>query len=297
MQYLEPGDHIGLISTARHITLGEILPALDWLKKKGFKPVYNKSAFEQYHQFAGNDATRAEYFQFLLNHPDVKAIWCLRGGYGSVRILDKVNFEDFVSSEKILIGYSDVTAIHSHLWTKYNHAGVHATMPINVKMESTFEQEESLKTLLNSIVGKQLSYQLTNHPLNKFGNAKGILIGGNLSIIYSLLGSESSFNTDGCILFLEDLDEYLYHIDRMMMALKRAGKLDKIKALVVGGMTKMNDNAVPFGKTAEEIIFEHTHEFSYPIYFGLSSGHTSLNFALRLGKIAELKDNNLILHP
>lgn len=297
MQYLEPGDQIGLISTARFITPDEILPAVEWLEKEGFIPVFNELAFAQHHQFAGDDATRAEYFQFLLNYPEIKAIWCLRGGYGSVRILDKVHYEDFVYQDKIIIGYSDVTAIHAHLWTKYRHAGVHGIMPINVKKESSFEQEQSLNTMLNCITGCKLRYHLNDHQLNKPGDASGILLGGNLSIIYSLLGSESSFNTDGCILFLEDLDEYLYHVDRMMMALKRAGMLSKLNALIVGGMTEMNDNTIPYGKTAEEIILEHTQEFNYPIYFDFPGGHTSMNFALRLGKIAELKDNILILHP
>lgn len=297
MKYLKKGDKIGIVATARAIEKKEIFSTIEWLKSVGFVPVFLENCFKKHHQFAGTDAERAAILQQYISDAEIHAIWCARGGYGSVRILDLVNFLPLIAQQKCIIGYSDITAIHTHLWSKYKHFGLHGVMPINITQNDSAGQSISLASLENCLKGEIVTYIFPNHPLNIVGNAEGILVGGNLSVIYSLMGSESEIETDNCILFLEDLDEYLYHIDRMTVCLKRAKKFDQVKGLIIGGMTKMNENAIPFGKTAEEIIYEHTSNFDFPIYFGFDAGHTEINLTLRLGKMATISNNQLILQP
>ena len=220
----------------------------------------------------------------MLDNPDIKAILCVRGGYGTVRIIDDIDFSHFQKNPKWLAGFSDITVLHSHIH-KLNVASLHSTMPISFSSNTT----ESIMSLKDALFGKHLSIKIDLHPFNRFGEAKGQIVGGNLSILYSLMGSPSDLNTDGKILFIEDLDEYLYHIDRMMMNLKRSGKLSNLKGLIVGGMTKMNDNTIPFGKDAESIIKDVVSEYNYPVCFGFPAGHIKDNRALKLGVIAELK--------
>ena len=185
---------------------------------------------------------------------------------------------------KWIIGYSDVTVLHSHL-NNLGIASLHATMPINFENNS----KESLQSLKNSLLGKSNRIECKGHPFNRLGLVDAEIVGGNLSILYSLLGSNSDVDTEGKILFIEDLDEYLYHIDRMMMSLKRNGKLAKLKGLIVGGMNEMNDNQILFGKSAEEIILEHTKEYNYPICFGFPAGHINDNRCIGLGVNSVLK--------
>ena len=184
---------------------------------------------------------------------------------------------------------------HSHIVQNYHIPTIHGTMPVSMSENPSSEEKETNKTLIQALMGKNLCYEIALHELSIAGDAEGILVGGNLSMLYSLCGSDSDLDTKGKILFIEDLDEYLYHIDRMMMNLKRTGKLNQLAALVVGGMSDMSDNVIPFGKTAEEIILEHTENFDYPVYFGFQAGHQKLNVAMRFGMNAEIKDNQLIL--
>jgi muramoyltetrapeptide carboxypeptidase len=282
---LQTGDQVAIIATARYISKAEIQPAIDLLKSWGLKPILGSSIGQQEHQFAGSDQERAKDFQNQLNHPDIKAIWCARGGYGSVRIIDHIDFSSLKKQPKWIIGYSDVTAIHMHL-QRLGIASLHAQMAFDIETKSSSTSTQLQKVLFGENAG--ISSQ-NIHPLQKNGTATGEVIGGNLSVLYSLLGSSSTPSFEGKILFLEDLDEYLYHIDRMMQNLKRSGVLKVIKGLIVGGMTYMNDNTIPFGKTAEEIISEAVQGYDYPVCFHFPVGHIHDNLPLIFGRIAKLK--------
>jgi muramoyltetrapeptide carboxypeptidase len=281
---LQTSDQVAIIATARYISKAEIQPALDLLKNWGLKPVLGSSIGLQEHQFAGSDLERAKDFQNQLDHPHIKAIWCARGGYGSVRIIDHIDFSCLKKQPKWIIGYSDVTAIHLHLQS-LSFASLHAQMAHGIETKSS----STLTQLQKVVFGENAGISSQNiHPLQKNGTASGEIIGGNLSVLYSLVGSSSTPSFEGKILFLEDLDEYLYHIDRMMQNLKRSGLLSQISGLIVGGMTNMKDNAVPFGKTAEEIIFEVVKDLNIPIAFNFPAGHAETNLPLIFGETAHL---------
>ncbi len=283
--YLKPNDAIAIVATARKINAEELTPALNLIKQWGYEPVLGKYLFDVHHQFAGTDAARATDLQWALDDSTIKAILIVRGGYGTIRIIDTINFEHFFKHPKWLIGYSDVTVLHAHL----NNLGVqslHATMPINF-----FKNQAATLSLKTALEGQLPTYQIPAHPLNRNGVACAPIVGGNLSILFAISGSASDLNSENCILFLEDLDEYLYHIDRMMLQLKRSGKLAQLKGLIVGGMSDMKDNTVPFGKTAEGIILEAVSAYDYPVCFGFPAGHIDDNRALFLGKTISLTVN------
>ena len=283
--FLNAGDKIAITSTARLISKEEIKWAKQKLESWGYEVVIGATIGLKHHQYAGTDQERADALQELINSDDINAILCARGGYGTVRILDKLDFTSFMQKPKWIIGYSDVTILHAHINNYLGIQTLHASMPINFENNSA----EGLMSIKESLEGSLMSYHIPSHPLNRKGSCTGEIIGGNLSILYSILGTISGFNPDNKILFIEDLDEYLYHIDRMMIALKRAGKLSKLKGLIVGGMTIMNDNNIPFGQSAEEIILEHCKEFDYPICFQVPFGHLEDNHALKLGAMHSLK--------
>lgn len=276
--YIPKNNAVWIISTARKINYEELKPSIAFLKQCNLDVCIGKTIDSEEHQFAGNDELRIQDFQNAINDKNAKAIWCARGGYGSVRIIDKIDFSNYVRNPIPIIGYSDITVIHSHL----HNLGVktiHATMPVNIKDNS----KESLKSLKDVLFEKKLKYSIKSSKNNVLGKAKGKLVGGNLSILYSLLGSSSSINTDNKILFIEDIDEYLYHIDRMLINLKRNGYFKNLAGLVVGSFTKMNDNLIPFGKTVEEIVLDITQEYNFPILFNFPAGHTNDNRALIFG--------------
>ena len=279
--------NISIVSPARKVSFEEMSFALDYIRSRGHNPVYDKRLFDSYHQFAGDDEARASTFQEYLDRDDIDVILCARGGYGTVRVIDKINFDKFIQKPKWIAGYSDVTVLHAKLQS-LGCESLHSTMPINFASNT----KESLDSLFDAIEGRPHSYEIPSSNINIHGTAKAQLVGGNISVLYSLLGSDIFPDTDGKILFLEDLDEYLYHIDRMMTALQRAGKLDKIKGLVVGGLTKMHDNTVPFGITAEEIILEKVRDKDIPVCFNFPAGHIDDNRSLVLGKMTylEVKD-------
>jgi len=287
--YLKKGDQIGLVSPARKISIDEIRAAIRMFQQWGLEPVFGQHLFSRENQFAGTDKQRANDMQSFLDNPEIKAIISTRGGYGSVRIIDKLNFEVFKRFPKWIIGYSDLTVFHSHIHQQLKTETLHATMPINFPTNGS--ANSSTESLRKALFGELDNHSFKPSNIMRSGKARGELIGGNLSILYSLMGSRSEMNFDGKILFIEDLDEYLYHIDRMMMNLKRAGKLKHLSALIVGGMNKMNDNNIPFGKTAEEIIAEHVDEYKYPVVFGFPAGHTDDNRALFLGRNISLEIN------
>lgn len=282
---LKVGDTIALISSARKVAREEIQFAINTLETWGLKVVLGENLFHQENQFSGSDSERSEDLQAAINNENIQAILFARGGYGTVRIVDSIDFSALKKKPKWIIGYSDITVLHSHVHRHFNLATLHAPMAFNfTKASSTL-----LETMRETLFGKAMNYKFAGHKLNRNGTAKGSVVGGNLSILYSLLGSPSDIDTDGKILFLEDLDEYLYHIDRMVMNLKRNGKLSKLAGLIVGGMSDMKDNLIPFGKTAEEIIFDAVKEFNYPVCFNFPAGHVEENLPLTLGAAYDMK--------
>ena len=292
MKDLNIGDKIGIISTARKISFEELKPSIKLLEEWGLKVVFGKNLFEEDNQFSGTVAQRSSDLQSMIDDDSIKAILCARGGYGTVQIIDKVDFSHLIKNPKWIIGYSDVTVLHSHLH-QLGITSLHATMPINFEKNTP----KALESLKSALFGLGNLTEINHHHFNRFGKVEGEIVGGNLSILYSLLGSGSDINTDGKILFIEDLDEYLYHIDRMMMNLKRNGMLGDLKGLIVGGMSNMNDNSIPFGKTAEQIILEYTKDYDFPICFGFPAGHLFDNRSVRLGvnSVLEISKNGVSL--
>ncbi|MBT0607219.1 LD-carboxypeptidase [Aequorivita echinoideorum] len=284
--YLKKGDTVAIVSTARKISKETIEPALHLLEKWGLKYVLGETIGAEENQFAGSDALRKKDFQNMMDDPSISAIWCAKGGYGTVRMLDGLDFSEFVKNPKWIVGYSDVTVLHSHIHT-LGIETLHAQICENIEKKS----EEARRTLYASLFGENasLNYISEKHSGNKFGTAEGQLVGGNLSILYSLCGSASAIDTRGKILFIEDLDEYLYHVDRMMLNLKRNGMLKNLAGLIVGGMTTMHDSKIPFGKTAEEIITDAISEYNYPVCFNFPAGHIDDNRALIFGRKIKLE--------
>ncbi len=283
-QKLQSGDSIRIISTARKISKKELKPAIERFESWGLIVEFGENLFKEDHQFAGTKEERLADLQAALDDENIKAIVCARGGYGTVQLIDQVNFIKFQASPKWLVGYSDVTVLHNHINQLLNIQTIHATMPINFLPIN--EYDIAVESLKKALFGEDLSYSFKAGKGSQldFTNLRAPIVGGNLSILYSLCGSRSQLNTEGKFLFIEDLDEYLYHIDRMMMSLKRSGLLMNCKAVLVGGMTDMNDNTIPFGKTAKEIILDNVKELGIPIIFGVPAGHIKENKALIFGK-------------
>ena len=280
--YLIHGDKIAIISPARKITVEEVRPAIRMFRTWGLEVVEGEHLYSSDNQLAGSDEQRLADFQLMLDDDSVKAIVCSRGGYGTVRIIDSLDFSKFIKNPKWIVGYSDATVLHSHIHRNCGIETLHAVMPVNFKDQC--DADPAISTLKRALFGRGLSYLFPAGPMDRNGTGKGQLIGGNLSILYSLAGSVSDINTEGKILLLEDVDEYLYHIDRMMMNLRRSGKLENLAGLIVGGMTKMRDNEVPFGKPANAIIAEAVAEYTYPVCFNFPAGHEVDNRALILGR-------------
>lgn len=290
-RYLQAGDKVGIISTARKISEAEVQPAVEKLQSWGLEVVKGKFLHEADNQFAGTIDQRTYDLQKMLNDRDIRAILCARGGYGTVQIIDKIDWAAFRRFPKWVVGYSDVTVLHSHIHRNYGVETIHATMPINFPKNGKNNMAiSSLESLLFN--GKNV-YEFFSHIFNKKGVVQAPVVGGNLSILYSLIGSNSDLNTDNSILFIEDIDEYLYHIDRMMNNLERNNKLKYIKALIVGGMTDMNDNSIPYGKTAEEIIHNFASKYNFPVCFNFPAGHINDNRAIILGRSSVLEINEM----
>ena len=276
--YLQKGDTVAILATARKHIVKSMQPTIDLLESWGLHVVIGKSIGLEENQLAGNDEQRAADLQEQLNNPNIKAIWCARGGYGTVRVVDLIDFTQFKKSPKWLVGFSDVTVLHNHLNTM-GYKSIHGIMPISLAKAS----KEAIESLRLSLFGQPLQYAIDPHPMNRLGKATGELVGGNLSILYSVLGSPSAIDCTDKILYIEDLDEYLYHIDRMMMNLKRNGCLESLKGIIVGSMTDMKDNDIPWGKNALEIVQDVTKQYNIPVIFNFPAGHIHDNRALILG--------------
>ena len=277
--FLKQGSKVAIAAPARKMSREQMQPAIQWLKEKGFEPVYDDRLFAEHHIFAGDDDFRAAVLQEYLDNENIEAIWLSKGGYGSIRVIDKLDFTKFMQHPKWIIGFSDTTVFHGKL-SRLGCPSLHACMPF------CFDQKtlEAKQSLFDVLTGKPLQYEFPAHPLNRLGEMEGEIVGGNLSVLYGMIGSNSFPETDGKILFIEDVDEYIYHIDRMMHGLKRAGKLEHLKGLVVGGLTKIHDNEEPFGMSVEEVIAEAVSGHDYSVCFGFPAGHFDNNCALVLGK-------------
>lgn len=280
---LKKGDTVAIAATARKTSKEILEPSIQILKNWGLKVVFAPNLFKEEHQFAGSDKERIAGFQWALDNKEVKAVILACGGYGGLRIIDALNFNKFIKNPKWIVGYSDTTVIQSHL-TNLGIATIHGTMAFQF-----MKHEEATESLRKVLFGEKQEYETDAFKLNRIGEAKAEIVGGNLSLLYALSGSKSDISTKGKILFIEDLDEYLYHMDRMMLQLKRSGKLKNLKGLIVGGMSDMKDNAVPFGKTVEEIIWDAVKEYKYPVCFNFPAGHIPKNLAFYIGRKAQLK--------
>lgn len=291
--YLKEGDTVAIVCTARKISKKELEPAIKLLKHWGLNVKLGDTVGKEDHQFGGTDVQRAKDFQKMLDDKEVQAIWCARGGYGTIRMIDEVNFSSIETNPKWIIGYSDPTVLHCHIHN-LGVATVHGQMCLEIENKT----EATRNTLKNILFGNFDAIKFaSDFKLNRTGHAKGQLIGGNLSVLSSVLGSKSTIKTEGKILFLEDLDEYLYHIDRMIHNLKRNGLFKNLAGLVIGGLTDMHDNTSPFGQSAEEIIANAVKEFNFPVCFNFPAGHSKDNRALIFGAETELivTKNNVVL--
>jgi muramoyltetrapeptide carboxypeptidase len=286
--YLQKGDTVAIVATARKNIDDNLKPAIDLLKSWGLEVKIGNTIGLDLNQLAGTDEQRAKDFQEQLDNPNIKMIWCVRGGYGTVRMIDLLDFTKFKQNPKWIVGFSDVTVLHSHLNTM-GFKSIHGIMPVTVAKASK-DAKESMKIALFG--HERLEYDILPHKMNKFGKANGELVGGNLSILYSLFGSPSAIDCNDKILFIEDLDEYLYHIDRMMINLQRNGCLESIKGILVGGMTKMKDNDIPWGKDALQIIEDVTKKYNIPIVYNFPAGHIQDNRALPFGSQVTLDVNS-----
>jgi muramoyltetrapeptide carboxypeptidase len=286
--YLKPGDVIGISCPSGYIMPEEVQPAIDKMKQWGFEIRVGGTVGKRDFTFAGNDEERAADFQNMIDDPSVKAIMLGRGGYGAVRIIDKINFQKFVKAPKWIIGFSDATVFHCHINKNFGIATIHSKMCNSFPKEwSSAEpkQIDSIESIRKCLVGEKMSYAAIQDDNNRLGVAEGILIGGNLSILENLTASASDISTDGKILFIEEVEEYLYNIDRMLWNLKRSGKLDNLKALILGGFNKIkiDDPGEDFGKTIYQIVLEKVSDYNYPVCFDFPVGHQKENYAFKCG--------------
>jgi muramoyltetrapeptide carboxypeptidase len=291
--YLKSGDTVGITSPAGFITLERIQPAVQQLQNWGYKVKIGSTIGKRDFGFGGTDTERAADLQQLLDDPSIKAILCARGGYGSIRIVDSLDWTKFKAKPKWVIGFSDVTVLHNHIHRNCNTASIHSKM-CNSFPEDWSKAEpvqiETINSIHDALSGKRMQYSISPSPENKLGSAEGVLIGGNLKTIETLAGSTSDIATAGKILFVEDTGEYLYSVDRMFWNLKRTGKLKALKGLIIGGFDlKPDDEGEEFGRTLEDIVLDKVKEYKYPICFNFPVGHQRANYALKCGVKHRLK--------
>jgi muramoyltetrapeptide carboxypeptidase len=291
---LQKGDLIAIVAPAKAIESEHVYFAKSFFEKEGFQVEISPNCLGEYDYFSGDIPNRLHDFQTALDKPEVKAIVCARGGYGCVQLLDRIQWASQLREPKWIVGFSDVTYFHQRM-QMHGIASIHGTMPLNFQRNS----EESLSTLVDCLKGQASAISWGRNPHNKVGSATGKLVGGNLSILNALLGTDDQINFENTILYIEDIGEPIYAIDRMFYAFSKAGVLEKIKGLVVGGMTKLSDTAVPYGKCYEEVILSHFDFRRIPIAFDLPSGHINDNRALILGKETRLdtSENKIVLSP
>jgi muramoyltetrapeptide carboxypeptidase len=284
---LKTASTIALVAPSGRINL-EIIPhTCNYLQALGYNVIVGNNASGNFFQFSGTDSERIADLQQMLDSPDIDAIWCLRGGYGLIRIIDKLNFKQFIKHPKLLLGFSDITVLHACLNNQLQVSSIHCSMA-KYLLESPINNDD-IQNTLRLLKGELPNYQLSTNPLNRTGESIGMMTGGNLSLLYALRGTPYDFDPTGKILFIEDLSEYLYHLDRMMHNLRLGGILERISGLVVGQFTEMKDNDTPFGQSAYGIIRSAVDSYDYPVLFDFPAGHATPNYPLILGQKATLK--------
>ena len=281
--YLKKGDTIGIVAPAGFMPIEKMQSCIETLDSWGYTVELGSTTHsDSVNYFSGTDEERLQDLQHMLDNKHIKAILCARGGYGVSRIIDKINFKKFRKHPKWIIGFSDITVLHSHIYKKFKIASLHAPMAAAFnegEMDNPF-----LKSLKDSLNGQPQVYECNSNELNRAGHAKGILVGGNLCLMAHMIGTASDIKTNNKILFLEDVGEYLYNIDRMLVQLKRAGKLNKLSGLIIGGFTESKDTERPFGKAVYDLIYDAVKDYKYPVCFGFPVSHTKENVALKIGK-------------
>ncbi len=282
--FLETGDKVGIVAPARSIPEESYPEIIRIIKQQGFEPIRGKSTHLFHGPFAGTDDERRADLQHMLDDEDIKAIFCLRGGYGTIRIIEELDFSQFLKTPKWLIGFSDITILHNKL-NQLAVASMHGQMPLNFVGRT---ENKGLEKLFDTLKGEALSYELEANTLNRPGQADAEIVGGNVAILCSLIGTPYDINTDGIILFIEEVGEYLYRFDRLMHHLKLSGKLANLKGLIVGGLSDMKDNEPPFGQSAEGIVADLVKDYDYPLCFGFPAGHIPENYPLIFGQKIEL---------
>jgi muramoyltetrapeptide carboxypeptidase len=288
--FLMPGDKIRIVSPAGKCTEEQIMPALNWLRENGYQVEPGRNIFGKYFQYSGVDQDRLSDLQEALDDPEAKVIICSRGGYGAIRLIDQLNFSRFRKHPKWLVGYSDITVLHNRLHLS-GFPSIHGAMCRNFFPENGLPAD-TLFSLIQLLRGEKPEYNIIPSSMNRTGTTTARLVGGNLSLLYSLSGTPYDLDTAGKILFIEDIGEYLYHIDRMMIGLRLSGKLKYLAALVVGQFTDVKDNEEPFGKSVEEIILDAVRDYDFPVCFNFPAGHGQPNLALALGSVWKLKVTN-----
>lgn len=301
-EFLKPNDKVAIIAPSGRVFKDDLKESLDLLISMNLTPVFGSHLYADFYNgyhYAGTVSQRIQDFQFALDHEEVKAIWCARGGYGAVHLIDNLNWDKFFIHPKWIIGYSDITAFHNHL----NNFGIATLHAITLKKLNLNYTNETFDSFKKALFGEKLNYEIPSHPLNKIGKANGKLVGGNLSLIYSLSGSLSALQGENLILFIEDWNENWYHLDRMLMNLKRSGLLGKIKGLVVGSFTRMDTEEEnpeflsEYDSVSYQIIHQFMENYHIPVCFGFPAGHIGDNRALIMGSEVELivSDNTINL--
>ena len=280
---LNPGDLIYITAPAKLMDGQAVTYAKKHLEENGFKVLISKHCLGKHHYFSGTDEERLLDLQFGIDHPDVRAILCARGGYGSIRLVDRINWANMLREPKWLIGFSDITVFH-HRLNKLGVQSIHGSMPINFEKNT----EAALTSLVNTLKGSWPQFLLPSNQCNKVGIATGNLIGGNLSIVYSMLGTDDQYDFEDSILFLEDLGEHYYQVERMFFALKKSGAFQKIKGLIIGGISELEDTDPPLGRTIEEIVLDQLMFTRIPVLFNFPGGHIEDNRAMVFGKKIQL---------
>ena len=280
---LNPGDLIYITAPAKLMDAQAVTYAKKHLEENGFKVLISKHCLGKHHYFSGTDEERLLDLQFGIDHPDVRAILCARGGYGSIRLVDRINWANMLREPKWLIGFSDITVFH-HRLNKLGVQSIHGSMPINFEKNT----EAALTSLVNTLKGSWPQFLLPSNQCNKVGIATGNLIGGNLSIVYSMLGTDDQYDFEDSILFLEDLGEHYYQVERMFFALKKSGAFQKIKGLIIGGISELEDTDPPLGRTIEEIVLDQLMFTRIPVLFNFPGGHIEDNRAMVFGKKIQL---------
>ena len=293
--YLKRGDSIAICCPAGYMAAEKVTNCISTLQQEGYHVIVGENIGSRSNNyFSGTDKERLKELQRFLDDKNIDAILCARGGYGISRIIDKLCFKKFLKHPKWIIGFSDVTVLHTYLFTNYKIISLHASMAAAFKGA---EENENIKTMLAALKGKKALYDIDANSSNKTGTAKGKLVGGNLSLFTNGIGTSSDVNTNNCVLFLEDLDEQLYHIDRMFVQLKRSGKLKKLAGLIIGGFSDLKDTERPFGTTIYDLVLDLVAEYDYPVCFDFPVSHAENNLALKHGMKHQLivKDDGVSL--